>query len=457
MVRFETDCEYAPAHDFLSKMAFITKLSMEKDSLEADSPPPTEAAENIQLPVQNEVKQAEKTVSHTSGNSIISVNVAKLDKLMDLIGELVISEAMVIHNPDLKGLELDGFQKAAQRLRKITSEMQDMVMSIRMVPLTTTFQKMNRIVRDMCKKLDKEVELKIIGDETEVDKNIIEHISDPLMHLVRNSLDHGIESVADRKAAGKNEIGTITLEAKNEGSEVQVSVRDDGKGLNKEKILARAKENGLLTKPVSEMSDREIYSLVFLPGFSTKEKITEFSGRGVGMDVVVKNIEMVGGRVIVESEPGRGCINTMKFPITLAIIEGMNIRVGSSRYTIPITDIKQSFRPRAEEIITDPDAHEMLMVRGCAYPVIRLHELFSVEPDTRDLCSGIIIMAESGERSFCIFVDELLGQQEVVVKALPAYVKKSRGLAGCTLLGDGQISLILDTGSLDGLKTVHDE
>lgn len=481
---FETDRDEAQVFAFLSKMAFVTRLTLEardpntavpqaapkaQDAPEKTAPdaeskaaPPTESRQpevrrSNPPPAQNETKQPEKAASHTTGSSIISVNVAKLDKLMDLIGELVISEAMVIHNPDLKGLELDGFQKAAQRLRKITSEMQDMVMSIRMVPLTTTFQKMNRIVRDMCKKLDKEVELKIIGDETEVDKNIIEHISDPLMHLVRNSLDHGIESAADRKAAGKSEMGTITLEAKNEGSEVLVSVRDDGRGLNKEKILARAKENGLLTKPVSEMSDREIYSLVFLPGFSTKEKITEFSGRGVGMDVVVKNIEMVGGRVIVDSVPGKGCVNTMKFPITLAIIEGMNIRVGSSRYTIPITDIKQSFRPRAEDIITDPDAHEMIMVRGRAYPVIRLHDLFSVEPDSRDLCSGIIIMAESGERSFCVFVDELLGQQEVVVKALPAYVKKSRGLAGCTLLGDGQISLILDTGSLDGLKSAHDD
>jgi two-component system chemotaxis sensor kinase CheA len=395
-----------------------------------------------------QVQGGEAAAGHPGAGSIISVSVVKLDKLMDLLGELVISEAMVIHNPELRGLSLDGFQKAAQQLRKITGEMQDMVMSIRMVELTATFQRMNRIVRDMCKKLNKQVELKIIGDETQVDKNIIEHISDPLMHLVRNSLDHGIESPEERVASGKPEIGTITLEAKNDGSEVLICVRDDGKGLNKEKILKRAEENGLLTKPASEMTDKEIYSLIFLPGFSTNEKVTEFSGRGVGMDVVMKNIETVGGKVSVESVPGRGCVNTMKFPITLAIIEGMNIRVGQSLYTIPITDIKQSFRPKQSEIIRDPNGNEMLMVRGNAYPVVRLHSVFSVKPDTDDLERGIIIMVESGEKESCIFADELLGQQEVVVKALPDYVKNSRELAGCTLLGDGQISLILDTANL---------
>jgi two-component system chemotaxis sensor kinase CheA len=200
------------------------------------------------------------------------------------------------------------------------------------------------------------------------------------------------------------------------------------------------------------MTDKEIYSMIFLPGFSTKDKVTEFSGRGVGMDVVVKNIETVGGKVSVESAPGRGCVSIMRFPITLAIIEGMNIRVGQSLYTIPITDIKQSFRPQKKDIITDPNGNEMLLVRGSVYPVVRLHEIFGVKPDSAELENGIIIMAESGENVFCIFADELLGQQEVVVKALPDYVKTTRGLAGCTLLGDGQISLILDTANLVSLR-----
>lgn len=255
---------------------------------------------------------------------------------MDMVGELVISEAMVTQNPDLKGLPLDNFNKAARQLQKITSEFQDIVMSIRMVPLAATFQKMNRIVRDMSKKLSKEVKLEIIGEDTEVDKNIIEHISDPLMHIVRNSIDHGLESPEDRKAKGKSEIGTITLEAKNEGGDVFIIINDDGKGLDREKVLARARENGLINRPESDITDKEVFSYIFLPGFSTKSKVTEFSGRGVGMDIVTKNIASVGGNVSIDSIPDAGTTITLKIPLTLAIMDGMTIRVGESTYTIPI-------------------------------------------------------------------------------------------------------------------------
>ncbi|MCX7921993.1 MAG: chemotaxis protein CheA [Clostridia bacterium] len=397
----------------------------------------------------------EQADSHLAQQSIISVNVAKLDKLMDLVGEMVIAEAMVTQNPDLKGLELENFQKAARQLRKITSELQDSVMSIRMVPLSTTFQRMHRIVRDMCKKLGKEVRLELIGEQTEVDKNIIEHISDPLMHLIRNSIDHGIEAVEDREALGKSRIGIVTLEAKNAGSDVLVIIKDDGKGLNKEKILKRARDNGVLSKSESEMTDKEIYSLIFLPGFSTKDSITEFSGRGVGMDVVTKNIETVGGTVSVDSVEGTGTTITLKIPLTLAIIDGMNIRVGNSRYTIPTISIKESFRPQERDIIHDPDGNEMIMVRGQCYPILRLHELYGVKTDVREFVQGILIMVEMDDKSICIFADELLGQQQVVVKALPNYIKnvakKIGGLAGCTLLGDGNISLILDINALIGV------
>lgn len=383
--------------------------------------------------------------------SIISVNVAKLDKLMDLVGEMVIAEAMVIQNPDLSGLELDNFTKAARQLSKITDEMQDMVMSIRMVPLSATFNKMHRIVRDMCKKLNKEVKLEIIGEETEVDKNIIEHISDPLMHLVRNAVDHGIEATSERISKGKPTEGVITLEAKNAGSDVLIIVRDDGKGLNREKILKKARENNLLFKNEEDMTDKEIFNMILLPGFSTKDKVTEYSGRGVGMDVVTKNIEAVGGSLTVDSITDKGTIITMKIPLTLAIIDGMNIKVGNSRYTIPTITIKESFRPKDEDIIKDPDGNEMIMVRGQCYRVQRLHELYRVQTDITKFSEGIIIMVEQDEKSVCIFADELLGQQQVVVKALPVYIqnfKKNKGLAGCTLLGDGSISLILDIADL---------
>jgi two-component system chemotaxis sensor kinase CheA len=389
--------------------------------------------------------------STSSAQSYISVSVAKLDRLMDLVGEMVIAEAMVIQNPDLQGLELANFHKAATQLSKITSEIQDIVMSVRMVPLAATFQRMNRIVRDMCRKLNKEVQLEIIGEETEVDKNIIERITDPLMHLVRNAVDHGIETAEEREAMGKGRVGKITIEAKNVGSDVHIIVKDDGRGLNKEKILKKARENNLLTTDEDSLSDSEIYRLILLPGFSTSDKVTEFSGRGVGMDVVAKNIEAIGGSISIESEKNKGTQITLAIPLTLAIIDGMNIQVGKSTFTIPTISIQESFRPRDEKVIVDPDGNEMIMVRGECYPVLRLHKFFGIETEVTNISDGIIIMISQDERNICVFADRLLGQQQVVVKSLPEYIKRFKkisGISGCTLLGDGSISLILDIANL---------
>lgn len=391
----------------------------------------------------------------TSGKqSVISVNIAKLDKLMDLVGEMVISEAMVTQNPELEGLQIDSFHKAARQLNKIINELQDVVMSIRMVPLSTTFQKMNRIVRDMGKKLNKSIDLEIIGEETEVDKNIIERISDPLIHLIRNSIDHGIEEAGERVEKGKPPVGKLILEAKNAGGDVWIVVKDDGRGLNKEKILKKARENGLIHKPESDLTDKEIYSFIFMPGFSTKEDVTEFSGRGVGMDIVTKNISMVGGSIQVDSIPDKGTTISIKFPLTLAIIDGMNVKVGRSRYTIPTISIKESFRVKNEAIIEDTEGNEMIMVRGEAYPVLRLHKFYKIDTEVTEIKDGIVVMVENDSRVVCIFADELLGEQQVVVKALPKYIKKVKGIAGCTLLGDGNISLILDIAGLKNLKEV---
>jgi len=453
-VFIKTDLSYDDINELLQQTVFLKELTVTTmENIEMEPKPSTE--KKIIL-LDNEIEapklQKEETmISSGHIQSLISVNVSKLDKLMDLVGEMVIAEAMVTQNPDLKGLELHNFQKAARQLRKITGELQDMVMSVRMVPISATFQKMQRIVRDMCKKLDKEVQLKLIGEETEVDKNIIEHIADPLMHLIRNSMDHGIETAEERLEKGKPQHGTVTLEAQNAGSEVVITVKDDGKGLNRDKILARAKEHGLIYKPEEEMSDKEIYSLVFLPGFSTKDNISEFSGRGVGMDVVVKNIEMVGGSVSVDSSADKGTTITLKIPLTLAIIDGMNIRVGKAMYTIPTISIRESFRASESNIIIDPDGSEMIMVRGQCYPILRLHEHFKVKTETTNIPDGIIVMVESTGGSICIFADELVGEQQVVVKTLPVYIRnlrKIRGLAGCTLLGDGNISLILDTAAI---------
>lgn len=399
------------------------------------------AYEAINGAVRGTAKEPVRETGTGNTQSLISVNVGKLDKLMDLVGE------MVIENSDLKGLELNNFQKAARQLSKITDEIQDMVMSIRMVPLAATFHKMQRIVRDMCKKLDKKVNLIVSGEETEVDKSIIEHISDPLMHLVRNALDHGIEMPEDRIVSGKNPAGTISLEAKNAGSDVLVIIKDDGKGLSRENLLRKAREKNLLTKAGEEYSDKEVFGLITLPGFSTKDEISEFSGRGVGMDVVTKNIEMVGGSITIESSAGIGTTITLKIPLTLAIIDGMNIKVKNSYYTLPTIGIREFFRPDAKDIIMDPGGNDMIMLRGNCYPIVKLYEYFKVSEGYRSYEEGIMIMIEHDDKVIGIFADELLGQQQVVVKAMPEYIrrlKRIKGLAGCTLLGDGNISLILD-------------
>lgn len=462
-IYIKSDFSYDMINDFLIQTIFLKDLELhqlenEEEIMSCYEKKPVQLVEQVN--VKSEIIEHKKTNKDTSckdmrpksdTQNIISVSVAKLDKLMDLVGEMVISEAMVIQNPELLGLELNNFHKAARQLNKITTEMQDMVMSIRMVPLSTTFNKMYRVVRDMCKKLEKDVELEIIGDATEVDKNIIEHISDPLMHIVRNSIDHGIETSSERLVKGKQKMGRVTLEAKNSGSDVLILVKDDGKGLDRTNILKRAKENQLLIKSENDMTDREVFNLILLPGFSTNDKITEFSGRGVGMDVVVKNIEAVGGSVYIDSKQDKGTQITLKIPLTLAIIDGMNIKVGDSYFTIPTISIRQSFRPKDSDIVFDTVNNEMIMIRGKCYPIIRLHKRFGINTMVTNLTDGIIIMVEQGNRTVCVFADELIGQQQVVVKTLPEYIqqfKTIRGISGCTLFGDGSLSLIIDIAGL---------
>ncbi|MDR0570745.1 MAG: chemotaxis protein CheA [Clostridiales Family XIII bacterium] len=384
--------------------------------------------------------------------NLINVDLNKLDVLMDLVGEIVITESMVSGSPDLAGLELENFHKSARQLRKLTDELQDTVMSVRMMPVAATFQKMRRIVRDMGKQLDKEVELTLVGETTEVDKTIIDAIGDPLMHLVRNAMDHAIEPKDVRAATDKPSVGNITLSAQNVGGDIIISVSDDGKGLDTEFILSKARDRGLLTKPEYEYSEREIFGLIMLPGFSTKDTVTEFSGRGVGMDVVKKNIEKIGGTVTVESAKGRGTTIYFKIPLTLAIIASMEIAAGGNTYAIPIANIRESFKATASQLLADPDGNEMIMIRGAAYPIIRLHRIFNIENCITVIEDGILLLVDSGDRLACILADRLLGKHQVVVKPLPNFLSwydvKSTGIAGCTILGDGSISLILDVQSI---------
>ena len=388
--------------------------------------------------------------------SLISVSLMKLDSLQNIVGEIVITESMVTSSPELNQLTrdaYDNFMKSARQLRKLTDDLQDISMSLRMVPISGVFQKMSRIVRDMKQKLNKDVRLTLIGEDTEVDKTIVDSIQDPIMHMVRNAMDHGIEdTVQERIAAGKNSQGEIILSATHTSSEVVITIADDGKGMDPAKLLAKARDKGLLVKPESDYSTKEALSLVMLPGFSTNQTVTEFSGRGVGMDVVKKNVESVGGVVSLSSEYGKGTTFTMKIPLTMAIVDGMKVTVGNSIFTIPIANIRQSFKILPEEIIRDENDNEMIERMGSFYPVVRLHQFFNIDTEVTELQDGILLWVETSDRSFCLFVDELVGEQQVVVKPFPAFLNyfelKNSGIAGCTILGDGNISIILDIQSL---------
>jgi two-component system chemotaxis sensor kinase CheA len=384
--------------------------------------------------------------------NLISVDLTKLDSLLDLVGEIVITESMVSENPDLEGLELENFSKQARQLTKLTDELQDTVMAVRMVPVSMIFQRMRRVVRDMSKRLGKEAELILMGDSTEVDKTIFDALNDPIMHLVRNAMDHAIETKSEREAAGKAPIGHVIISAQNIGGDVIISVSDDGKGLDADDILASATEKGLLWKPESEYSEREIFNLLMLPGFSTKDDVTEFSGRGVGLDVVKSNIERIGGTLTIESVKGTGTNVILRIPLTLAIISCMEIKLGDGVYSVPITNIRESFKSSAGQLLSDPHGSEMIMLRGEAYPVIRLYESFRIESAIRDIDKGILMLVDAGDKMACLLCDELLGQFQVVVKPLPKYLHEFQvnqaGISGCTILGNGDISLIIDVQEL---------
>ena len=385
--------------------------------------------------------------------SLINVNLSKLDTLMDLMGEIVITESMVTSMPDIQSSGMDNsFSKATRQLRKLTDELQEVVMSIRMVPISNVFQKMNRIVRDMSRKLDRPAQLVMVGEDTEVDKTIVDSISDPIMHLVRNSMDHGIEPKEVRAKASKPPVGTITLTAQNTGGEVLISVEDDGAGIDRQRVLSKAKKKGLLKKPEAEYTDKEVYQFLLMPGFSTNDVVTEFSGRGVGMDVVKENVEKIGGDVSVDSTLGKGTKIVFKIPLTLAIVNGMKVSVGGTMFSIPIKNIRRSFKSKEENIMYDTNMHEIIMVRNGYYPLIRLHQFYHIPTEVTKVDSGIIIMVETHDLTFCVFADALLGEQQVVVKSLPAYLNqfavRKTGIDGCAILGDGSISLILNPQNL---------
>ncbi len=378
----------------------------------------------------------------------IRVDLNKLDSLINLVGELVIAESMVTRNPAAEMIEEENYYRAVHQLRRICDDLQDVAMSVRMIPVSGTFRKMIRLVHDLSHKAQKKIKLNIIGEETEVDKTVIEQIADPLVHIVRNSCDHGIEVPEERLKVGKSDTGNVTIEARHEGGEVWIIITDDGRGLNKPKILAKAIERGLVKGDGSDLSDEKIFKLVFEPGFSTADKITDISGRGVGMDVVKKNIEKLNGRIDVKSVEGVGSTFTLRIPLTLAIIDGMLVRVGNTKYTIPVLSIRETLKPELSMITFTPEGSEILSLRDSFIPIFRLHELFDTKADSKNLEDGILVIVEDSGVPIAIFIDEIVGQQQTVIKGLSEYIGKARGCSGCTILGDGSVSLILDLGTL---------
>ncbi len=387
----------------------------------------------------------------------IRVELDKLDNLINLIGEMVIAENMVINNPDLKGLELENFYKAASHMSKIVRDLQEVAMIIRMIPVSGLFRRMIRLVHDLARKSGKKVDLQLSGESTEVDKTVIEKITDPLVHLIRNSMDHGLEDNDQRLSLGKPQTGVIQLSARHEEGEVLIVIKDDGQGMDRNKLIAKAIEKGLVEGDGSQLSDQEAMKLIFQPGFSTADQVTDISGRGVGMDVVRQNLESIKGRIDVGSVLGKSTTITLRIPLTLAIIDGMLVRTGKANYIIPILSIRESFQPSKDAITLSPDGQELVRVREHLLPVIRLHELHNIEPDSRDLDKGILIVLESRVgQNLCLFVDELMGQQQTVIKGLSNYINKlgdAGGVSGCTILGDGAVCLILDVSALEEIFT----
>ncbi len=390
-----------------------------------------------------EALREQKRIFSQPSDSTVKVDTQKLDNLVDMIGELVIAESLVQQNPMFSTMQDQKLNRDFSQLKRITTDLQKISMSLRMVPIRQTFQKMTRVVRDVAKKADKQVDLIMSGEETEIDRNMVDRLYDPLVHMIRNSIDHGIERVEQRIESGKPEIGHIFLRAYQKGGYIIIEVEDDGQGLNREKILKKAKERGL-TSTETSLTEHEIDNLIFEPGFSTAEKVTDVSGRGVGTDVVKKVIEELKGKIEIFSSDGRGCRFVIRVPLTLAIMDGIIVRIGQERYIIPTIYIKETLRPEASALATVQSRGELLKVWDTFLPLIRLYRLLGVIPERKNPWEGLVIITESEGKKKCLMVDDLIGKQEVVMKNLGEKLKAIKGVSGATILGDGRVGLILD-------------
>ncbi|MEX0830047.1 MAG: chemotaxis protein CheA [Nitrospirales bacterium] len=384
----------------------------------------------------------------------IRVDTEKIDKLINLVGELVITQSMITDLGEKFTMsQLPVLQERIVQLERNTRELQERVMSIRMMPIGSAFHRFPRLVRDLAGKSGKQIQLVMSGEETELDKTLIEAIGDPLTHLVRNSADHGLEGPEERIAAGKPERGTVRLHAFHDGGNICIAVEDDGRGLNREKIVKKAIERGMIADGAT-ISDQDVYQLIFRAGFSTADTITDVSGRGVGMDVVKRNIESLGGSVDIESTAGKGSKLTLKLPLTLAIIDGMTVRVGEDNYIIPLITVTESIRPKPQDLQRIVGKGEVVNLRGEWVPLVRLYEVFNITPEYTDPVQALLVIVETENRRVAVLVDELTGQQQVVIKTLEQNYRKVEAISGATILGDGQVALILDVPGLAKLARV---
>ncbi|VAW61110.1 Signal transduction histidine kinase CheA, partial [hydrothermal vent metagenome] len=388
--------------------------------------------------------------SKTTESSSIRVNISKVDELINMVGELVITQSMLSQFGDSEEFNEKTIERLKDGLAQLeghTREMQESVMRIRMMPISFAFQRFPRLVHDLSATFDKKIELIMTGETTELDKTVLEKIGDPLVHLVRNSLDHGIESPEKRVRAGKSETGVIELSAFHQGGNIVIQIKDDGAGLNKDKIISKAKENGLVTKG-ERLTDEQIYDLIFRPGFSTADVVSDVSGRGVGMDVVRRNIRELGGAVEVKSTPGEGSVFTIRLPLTLAILDGQLVGIGEETYILPVISIIESLQVKTENINAVAGNAEVYRLRDEYIPIVRLYQIFGIEPVSTELESGLLVVVEAEGKKIAIYVDDLLGQQQVVIKSLETNFKKIEGLSGATILGDGTVALIIDIAGL---------
>ena len=444
------EAETAPA----SEETAVAAVAAVAASAAPDPVVKTPAPDAAKVPEGKKPESQSRGASAAASESSIRVSVEKVDQLINLVGELVITQAMLLQTAvQMQDVASENLMQGLTQLERNTRDLQESVMSIRMLPISFVFSRFPRMIRDLSGKLGKQVELKLSGENTELDKGLIERIADPLTHLVRNSLDHGIESPEIREAAGKSPVGTVTLKAYHQGGNIVIEVGDDGAGIDRQKVLAKARERGL---PVSDqMTDQEVFSLIFEAGFSTAALVTDVSGRGVGMDVVRRNIQAMGGRVEIESMLGIGTRMTVRLPLTLAILDGMSVAVGDQIYILPLSAVVESLQPKAGEVRTMANQGRVIQVRNEYLPLVVLHEVFGLQTDVTDFTQGILVVLEADGIKAALFVDALVGQHQVVIKSLEANYRRVHGISGATIMGDGQVAMILDVSAIAGMTRMN--